>query len=259
MDKRIGTAIGIVALVALVGLAAALIGNQAARPVAAQETEPAAYNTAKTITVIGQGSVKVKPDIARISIGAETLSKTVGEAVTENEAKMESLLAALKAAGIAEKDIQTAHYSIQFERYAEAMPVVEDSEAKEAKTQYRVSNMVNVTVRDLEKVDEVLDAVIEAGANNIWGVSFSLDDPEAAQSDARAKAIANALSRAEALAGLSEVKLGPVMSISEVVGGGSVPVAYDMVERAAMGGAGTISPGEVEIGYQIQVVYFIEP
>ena len=116
--------------------------------------------------------------------------------------------------------------------------------------------MVNVTIRELDRVGDVLDAVIVAGANNIWGVSFSLEDPTAAQADARSDAIADALMRAEALAELSGVALGPVMSISEVVGGGPVPMPV-AVERA-MSAAGPISPGELEVGYQVQVTYFIE-
>ena len=118
--------------------------------------------------------------------------------------------------------------------------------------------MANVTVRDLDRVGDVLDAVIEAGANNIWGVSFGLEDPAAPQAEARAKAIDDAKARAGALAELSGVELGPVMSISEVVGGGIAPMPVMAAERVASG-AGPISPGEVEVSYQVQVAYFIEP
>jgi uncharacterized protein YggE len=168
---------------------------------------------------------------------------------------MESILAALVELGIDEKDIQTMHYSIQIERYPE--PRVVSAEPAEAKPTYRVSNMATVTIRDLEMVGDVLDSVVEAGANNIWGVNFSVDDPEAAQAEARANAIENAGTRAADLAALSGAKLGPVMSISEVVG--SVPSPVGLSVERAMAGGGAISPGEVEVNYQIQVVYFIEP
>jgi uncharacterized protein YggE len=256
MVKRVTLFVGTIALLVLVGLAGLWAWSQEATPTLAQSTEAASgYNPAQTITVVGQGSARIEPDIARVSIGVETSAETVAEAVTENEAKMESILEALAELGIDDKDIQTMHYSIHIERYPE--PRVVSAEPEEATPTYRVSNMANVTIRDLEMVGDVLDAVVEAGANNIWGVSFSVDDPDAAQADARAEAIENANARAADLAALSGVELGPVMSISEVVGGVPTPMGLS-VERA-MAGAGSISPGEVEVSYQIQVVYFVEP
>jgi uncharacterized protein YggE len=242
-------------------LASAWFFGQGAVTVAAQASnEDAAHNPAQTITVVGQGTTRAEPDVARITIGVETTGETVNEAVAENETRMAAVLDALKAEGIKDSDIQTTHYSIQVDRYPEPTPralAAEGGEAEEAKPTYRVSNMANVTVRDLDTVGDVLDAVVEAGANSIWGVNFTLDDPEAAQAEARADAVADAQARAEALAELSGVTLGPVMSISEVVSGSPMPVALSM-ERVASGG-GSISPGEVEIGYTLQVVYFIEP
>ncbi len=246
------------ALLVPVGLAAVWLWGQASNPAAAQT--PAAtsdYSPAQTVTVVGRGSVYVKPDVARVSIGVETSADTVSQAVDENEAQMKAILAALKQVGIEEKDIQTMNFSIYLERYPEPTPSAEPATG-EPKPLYRVSNMVNVTVRDLESVGDVLDAVIEAGANNIWGISFSVDDPAAAEADARADAIEDARARAEALADLSGVTLGPVMSVSEVIGGGATPmVQMEVAERAAAGGA-SISPGELEVSYQVQVTYFIE-
>lgn len=259
MLKRIVLVVAVMALLVPVGLGGFWLWGQMTSPAEAQTTETApGYNPAQTITVVGQGSVRIEPDVAQVSIGVETMAETVSEAVQENEVKMTSILEALAEAGIADKDVQTMHYSIQFERYPEPLPRVAGTESGEPQPQYRVSNMVTVTVRDLDKVGEVLDGVVEAGANNIWGVSFSLADPEAAQADARADAVADAQARAEALAELGGVELGPVMSISEVVGGGAVPMPMVAMERAASG-AGPISPGEVEVGYQLQVTYFIEP
>jgi uncharacterized protein YggE len=259
MLKRVVLVALAIALLIPLGLVGFWAWSQVASPVEAQTSEPlSGYSPSQTITVVGQGSVYVQPDVARVSIGVETAAEMVGEAVEQNTEKMQALLAALRDAGIADADIQTMNYSIQFERYPEPMPRATVSESGEVQPQYRVSNMVNVTIRDLDKVGEVLDAAIEAGANNIWGVQFSLEDPEAAQAGARSDAIANATARAEALAELSGVELGPVMSISEVIVGGSVPMAADMIERAAVG-AGPISPGELEIGYSVQVTYFIQP
>lgn len=259
MIKRVVVIAAAIALLLPIGLAGVRFWNQAMPPAMAQtSTQEVSYNPAQMIKVVGQGSVRIKPDIARTSIGVETLAETVKEAVQQNESQMKAILTALKASGIAEKDIQTTNYSIYFERPPE-IPFAAEPSTEKTKLQYRVSNMVNVTIRDLEKVDDVLDAVIEAGANNIWGVSFSLEDSKNAQADARAKAIADAQERAKALAELSGVTLGPVMSVSEVIGGGAVPVPVAVVERAAVAGGGPISPGELEITYQVEVSYFINP
>jgi uncharacterized protein YggE len=255
MLKRIVLAAVALALLVPIGLAGVWLWGQATGPAAAQTPELASdYSPAQTITVVGKGTTRIEPDMAWVSVGVETSAATISEAVQENETKMASILSALEAAGIASKDIQTTNYSVNLDRYPEPVPSVPGTQGEIAPV-YRVSNNVNVSIRDLTSVGSVLDAVIEAGANNIWGVSFGLDDSDAAQADARADAMADAQSRAEALAGLSGVELGPVMSVSEVIGGGVSPMPMVM-ERAAAGG-GNISPGELEVSYQVQVSYFI--
>jgi uncharacterized protein YggE len=240
-----------IAVLAVGMVAGAIAGGQAV----AQTPEAPAMNPAQTITVIGQGSVRIQPDIARVTVGVETSAETIAEAVAENEAQMEAVLDALKAAGIADKDVQTTNFSISLDRYPEPMP---SATGEGTAPVYRVSNMVTVTIRKLDTVGEVLDAVIEAGANNIWGMSFTIEDSTAAQADARSDAMADASGRAEALAKLAGVELGSVMSVSEVISSPGV-VTEMAYARDAAGGAGTISPGEVEIGYQVQVSYFIVP
>jgi uncharacterized protein len=256
MFKRVVLLVAAVALLVPVGLAGVWLWGQVSSPAIAQTSE-AEYSPAQTITVVGQGSVRVQPDIARVSVGVETTADAIAEGVTDNEAQMSAILAALEAAGIDAKDIQTTNFSISLDRYPEPLPRVEGAETEESQPVYRISNMVHVTIRDLDMVGDVLDAVIEAGANNIWGVSFTVEDPAAVQADARIDAIADARQRAGALAELSEVRLGPVMSVSEVISGGSSPVLA-MAERAVAYDSATISPGELEITYQVQVTYFIE-
>jgi len=164
-------------------------------------------------------------------------------------------VAVMEEIGIDSKDIQTMNYSIRLDRYPEQFGRVE-SATEEPQPMYRVSNMVNVTIRDLDSVGDVLDAVIEAGANDIWGITFAMDDPSQAQDEARAGAIDDALARAGALAELNGVALGPVMSVTEIVG--STPVPMPKALESAAAGGGPVSPGELEIGYQVQVTYFIE-
>ncbi len=255
MFKRV-LSIGIaIVLVLTLGAAGAWLWGQAGSRAAAQSTEPlGGYNPSETITVVGQGTTSVSPDIAKVSLGVDTTAETISEAVAENEAIMTSILAALEEAGIDAKDIQTMNYSIILDRYPEQYAL--ESSSGEPSPQYRVSNMVSVTIRDLDRIGDVLDAVIEAGANDIWGITFAVDDPAAAREEARAGAVEDALARAEALAELNGVELGPVMSVSEVIGSSAIQVPA-VLESAAAGG-GPISPGELEITYQVQATYFIE-
>jgi uncharacterized protein len=250
MFNRTLLIVGAIAVLAIGMVAGALAGGQA---LAQTPAEPV-MSPAQTITVIGQGTARVEPDIARVTVGVETTGETIAEAVAENEAQMEAVLAALEAAGIADRDIQTTNFSISADRYPEPMPA---TTGEQAALVYRVSNMVTVTVRELDSVGEVLDAVIEAGANNIWGVSFTVEDPSAAQADARTDAMADAAARAEALATLAGVELGSVMSVSEVIS--SPGIVTEMAYARDAAGGTSISPGQVEIGYQVQVSYFIVP
>jgi uncharacterized protein YggE len=165
---------------------------------------------------------------------------------------MEAISVALEELGIAEKDIQSAQYSIYYEQEPYQPFAREEGAVAEPQGVYRVSNMLAVTVRDVEKAGEVLDGVVAAGANQVWGVSFTVSDDQKWQSEARKKAMADARSRAEELAGLAGVELGDVLSVSEVIGGGMTVYA----ERA-MGGGGGIAPGELEMTTQVQVTFAI--
>jgi hypothetical protein len=119
---------------------------------------------------------------------------------------------------------------------------------------YLVSNLVLVTIRDVDTAGDVLDAVVQAGANQVNGVTFTVSDESVWQSQAREEAMADARSRAEELAALSGVELGEIQSVSEVVGGLAVPM---MAIERGMGGGG-MTPGELELGTQIQVVFGIQ-
>jgi uncharacterized protein YggE len=123
---------------------------------------------------------------------------------------------------------------------------------------YRVSNTVEVKIRDLARVGQVLDAAVAAGANNIWGVQFGLDSTDAIEAQAREKAAADARARADALAKLQGVALAGVVSINEMGGGGGMPYPMPMAPMVMgmRGEAGTpVAPGEVTFATQIQGVY----
>jgi uncharacterized protein YggE len=185
----------------------------------------------------------------------ETVTNTVKEASEQNRATVEAVLAALAEQGIAEEDMQTSGFSIYAERFGPEGPLAEGD------VRYRVSNNVMVTIRDIDNVGTILDAAIEAGANNIYGVEFALDDPGVAESDARSAAIADAQAKAAELAELTGLSLGQVVSVSEVVGGGGGYYLGNFAEQArAFGGGGTpITPGQLDLVMQLQVIYSIVP
>jgi uncharacterized protein YggE len=209
-------------------------------------------NTGRVITVVGTGQASGAPDVATVNIGVETSSGNVQQAVADNRTKMNTLLQVLKGLNIAENDIQTTNYSV----YTEQQPAPTGTTPTTPTLTYRVSNQVNVTVRDVSKLGDVLDTVVTNGANNIYGVSFSVADPTKLQGDARAKAMADAKARAESLASLAGVRLGEVVSVSEVVNG-ATPMFR--AEAAATGSGGTpIQPGMLDVNMSVQVSYAIQ-
>ena len=251
MNKK-WTQVLIVALLA-VAVAACTTVQAAPRDALPAGQSSDAEGLPRTVTVVGVGRVTLVPDIAKINLGAQASASTVAEAKAEVDRQMSAITAVLKEMGIADKDIQTSQYSI----YYQQAPVMRDEGSSESKGAYRVSNMLEVTVRDIEKAGEVLDAVVEAGANQVYGVSFTVSDDALWQSQARANAMADAKSRAQELAALAEVELGQVLTISEVVGSAPVPVQVMVVEQRAVGGGG-IAPGELELSTQVQVTYAIQ-
>jgi hypothetical protein len=119
--------------------------------------------------------------------------------------------------------------------------------------------MIQVTIRDLDTVGDVLDAAVEAGANNVWGVSFGLDNTDALEEQAREKAVADARARAESLAKLNGVTAGDVIAISEVIGSGPSPMYAEAAAYRGLGGGGgaPVEPGELTFSTQVQVIYGI--
>jgi hypothetical protein len=243
---------------------------------------PNAVAPVRGITVNGVGDAKAPPDIARTNVGVEVRSETVEQATSEANQRMAAIVAALGKLGIADKDLRTHSFSISFEQQPvpPPQPLPHDSAAAEPagramrqgaasastppqppaapviRGYYRASNMLEVTVRDLDKAGQVLQAATDAGANNVWGISFELEDPQPLLARARIEAVEHAKQNAQELAKLSGVKLGAIISISE--GGGSqgpVPPMFRMQAEAAHGGDVPIERGEVTVSQQVQLVY----
>ncbi len=225
--RSLAVLLAVLAIGAAAGLAVA--GSQRA----AYAQAPGAAGLPRTITVVGEGTVALQPDIATAQIGVDVSGPTAREASVEAARIMEAILAALEAQGVAPKDIQTSNYSIFAERMGDPM-----TGRPNERVTYRVNSGVAITVRDLATVGALLDAVIDAGANNIYGVSFSVANPDRSMAEARRKAAEDARIQAEELARLHGVALGQIVSVSEVIGGSlPMPVLERVSASAARGGS----------------------
>ena len=174
------------------------------------------------LTAQGHGEVKVAPDIATIQISVVTQAQDQGDAGRQNAARTKSVLAALKAAGVADKDVETQSYTVQPQYdYKPSPPVL---------TGYEVQNSVQATVRDLTKVGLIIDRTAAAGASQIGGVSFDLSDRAGAESAALALAVTAARRKAGVMASAAGVYLGDLKSVTE----GSVPTFQPVRPQFAM-------------------------
>ena len=187
--------------------------------------------TAEGITVQGHGEVKVKPDIALLTLTVTTQSTNQSEAVQQNAARTTSLLAALRGAGIAAKDIETQSYTVQPQYdYKSSPPVL---------TGYQVQNSVQATVRDLTKVGLVIDKATAGGASEVGGVSFDLSDRAAAQSSALTLAVRSAKLKAGVMADAAGVALGRLLTLTE---GGNAPVIRPIYAMRVMAAPSPTAP-----------------
>ncbi|MEZ4580803.1 MAG: SIMPL domain-containing protein [Caldilineaceae bacterium] len=233
---------------------AALIVALFAVPVPAFAQDAGNAAPAGTIVVVGEGTVRLEPDIARANIGVDVLKPSVREASAENRAIVEAVMDALQEQGVAPEDMQTSGFSVFAERYGPEGPRAEED------TLYRVTNSITVTIRDLEKVGAILDAAVEAGANNIYGVEFKLENTDDAKAEARKLAVEDAGVKATQLAEYAQVSVGNIVSISQVIGGngGLYLGAREQFAAGLGGGGGTpIVPGQIEVNETVQITYAI--
>ncbi|MGO9546566.1 MAG: SIMPL domain-containing protein [Rhodomicrobium sp.] len=200
-----------------------------------------------TIQVSGTGTVQAEPDTATIRIGVTSENANAQEAVTANTAATAKVVAELKAASIGSKDLKTSNFSV----YAQYRT---EGEAKRQIVTYRVSNTVTVTIHDIAKVGEILTKVVAAGSNQINGPIFSISDPEKYLSEARKKAVEQALAKASAYASAAGLKLGTILEMTEMGGPASVfaPRAHALSRSAAA--PVPIEAGEESLAAQILMV-----
>lgn len=213
-----------------------------------------------SLTVVGEGRAQATPNVARLTLGIEVISDTVRLASGEANQRTQAIITKLKGLGVADKDLQTSNYSIFPYREPER-PVGPATQGAPTparpRNQYRVSSTLRVTVRDLNNVSAVIDGAVEAGANTVGGIQFTVEDPTPAQDQARANAFADARRRALQLAQLAGATLGPPTYITEVIGS-APPAARAIAAPAAVAPAlagPPIEAGELNFVTQLQITF----
>ena len=228
-------------------VAAALL---AAVPATAQPAEERPINGTR-LDVVANGEVTRVPDIVHINAGVVTQAESATEAIRQNAARMEAVRAALRRAGIADRDIQTSSINLNPNyRYAENQPP--------ALIGYQATNQVNVKFRDIANSGRILDALVAEGANQISGPMLAIDRPEAALDEARTQALANARARAELYARALNMRVARVLAISET--GTAYPPPRPMMARGmvAQDASTEIVPGEQTLSVSLTVSFELQ-
>jgi uncharacterized protein len=225
-------------------LAAIAASTLLVAPALAQTAPPA------MISVTGEATVSVPPDLAQIDAGVTSEAKTAREASETNNAAMGKVLLALKGSGIEEKDFQTSRLSLQ----PQSAPNP-SRPGPSAIVGYRASNRVTIHLRDVTKVASVIDTLVGAGANDIGGINFTVSQASKLLDEAREQAIADARRKAEIYAKAAGVTLGAPLSISE--GGAPGPIPYRRM-ATGLAPATPVAQGEETLQVTVSVSWAIK-
>jgi uncharacterized protein len=243
------------AVVAAVGLLVILIAGpmtawRPGGPASAAATDPG--SAIHGITVQGTGKVTLTPDLANITVAVQSQGSTAAKTQSQASAAMTKVIAAMKAKGVADKDLATAWLSLgpQYDYSgAQTLPRI---------IGYQANQSLSITVRKIDDTGPIIDAAVGAGANQVSGISFSVADPVAATAQARTAAIVDAKARAAALASAAGVAVGSPLEITETSAPAPTPVAYD---RAALGAVAApttpVQLGTTDIEVDVTVTFAI--
>jgi uncharacterized protein len=223
-----------------------------AAPALAQSEFPSA------ISVTGEGTLSVRPDLAQIDAGVASDAKTAREASEANNAAMAKVLAALKRTGIEDKDYQTSRLSLQ-PQYAPNRPNASGVPGPSPIVGYRAANRVTIKVRDVAKIASVIDTLVTAGANDIGNINFTVTQASKLLDEAREKAVTDARRKAEIYAKAAGVTLGAPLSISEE--GAPVPMfrAKTLAMAPMESRAPPVAQGEETLSVTVSVTWAIKP
>jgi len=236
-----------VLLSALLVAGCGLLGQ--VRPAA--EAEPAR----ESISVSGFGEATGVPDMATVQLGVEVKADTVSAAVDLSNQTVERVRQAVLGRGIAATDLQSTNFNVWPEDKYD--PVTGQTTGVRI---YHVDSTLQVKVRDIGQVSQIIQTGLDAGATNIWGLTYGIDETAALEAEARTKALADAADRAQQLANALGVSLGDPIAVSELVGGLS-PLFTEAAMLRGLGGGGggpPLSPGELTVQIQVDVMYAVD-
>jgi uncharacterized protein len=238
-------------------LAATVMAGCANAPMAMAQTPPpgthmppmSAIQPETTITLNGKGTVDHAPDIAMITVGVSVDAETASTAMSQQTTKMNGVFAAVKAAGIADRDMQTSNLSLN--------PIYDYPPNQQPRMKgYNASNQITIKVRDLKNLGKTLDAVVKGGGNTIHGVSFSIDKPESYQNEARVEAIKDAAAKAELYAQAVGYKVKRIVTVSEMdYFPQPMPMMARMQLQDAAAEATPVAAGEVSLTQTVSVTF----
>lgn len=204
-----------------------------------------------TFDVSGEGKVTIKPDIASVSVGIQSSGSSVKAVQDQINSSINKISEAVKGLGIDSKDIQTTNYNINPEY---------DFSAGQRIKGYTASTNLYIKVRQIDKVNQVIDAATSNGANQVYGINFEVDDKSTAQNEARQKAVADARKKAEDAAKIAGFRLGRIVNYSENLGGfgGPVPLMRATAADSAVSNPPTqVEPGSTDITVNVTLSFDI--
>jgi uncharacterized protein YggE len=201
---------------------------------------------ARRVTVTGHGEVAGQPDTALVQLGVETQAATAKQALAQNTTQAAAVRARLADLGIAARDIQTSSFSM----------VPNYDEQRKQITGYVVTNILGVTIHKIDQAGTLLDQVVAAGANRIYGITFRIADQQALLAQARKAAVDDARQAAQQYAAASGASLGDIVALTE--GPGMPPPLPLALERGAGEGAAPVAPGEQQIVVNVQVTFALK-
>ena len=204
--------------------------------------------TVRRVTVIGRGEATAEPDVVGVRLGVQTNASTAREALAENNAQMRSLVSRLRELGVAEGDVRTSYVGIWPQH---------DHMGRAARG-YHAGNSLTVVIRDADRTGEMLDKIVDAGANEVSGVSSGIEDTAPLEETALSRAIANARERAELAARAAGATLGPVLEITEEIGASPCPYPEDrgIASFAAAASEGVpFHPNQEKVQARVQVTF----
>lgn len=252
-----------ITFIVVLTVAAAIGVIKLAKSIAYVGTNPTAINT---INVDGTGDAVAIPDVATFSFSVTETAKTVSDAQTAATAKTNAAINSVKDAGVTDKDIQTTSYSIN-PHYDYSNVACPNGgycpPGKSVLTGYDVSESVQVKIRDLSKAGSIFTTIGSLGVQNVDGLSFSVDNPESVNAEARSMAITDAKTKAEELAKQLGVRLVRIVSFSEN-NNRQPPIVYGMGNLKAMSvsaapaAAPEISTGEQKVTDNVEITYEIQ-